>query len=145
MTPGNDEDARVAFHDSPYSISKLIGLKCVNCYHGPTGYPSSKADFKTSMVPEILGRPLAGNSAYRLEKRDVLSSASLIMRLCLSKTKVAPSGFHFREYGKWIDEIALGGTPSGIQSRVRKTAIAELASAINETTRTRLRLTCCCS
>ena len=71
-TATTEEAAVSLFHDSPYSISKLIGEMYGNYYFTRYGLPFVKARFQNVYGPgEILGAgPLAWHSPYCLAQRD---------------------------------------------------------------------------
>ena len=94
------EEAPVSlFHDSPYSISKLIGEMYGNYYHRTHGLPFVKARFPERVWS--LGRFLAPGVGGELRIRfgETLPPHSfgnlLIMRLCLWRTKDAQVGISF--------------------------------------------------
>ena len=137
-----DENAPVSlFHDSPYSISKLIGEMYGNYYHKTHGLPFVKARFQNVYGPrEILG---AGrwrgtpHTIWRNVTPTFVWKALDHQPLPLENEGLSSRDFIFVEdMAIGLMRCALGGTPSETYNLAsgKETTIAELAHLINEAT-----------
>ena len=134
------EDAPVSlFHDSPYSISKLIGEMYGNYYHRAHGLPFVKARFQNVYGPrEILG---AGrwrgtpHTVWRNVTPTFVWKALDHEALPLENEGRSSRDFIFVEdMAEGLMRCALAGAPSETYNLAsgRETTIAELAALINE-------------
>lgn len=136
------EDAPVSlFHDSPYSISKLVGEMYGNYFFTRTGMPFVKARFQNVYGPrEILG---AGQwrGTYATVWRNV--TPTFIWKSLNGESLPLDNGGEVSRDFIFVDDIcrgliacAIGGKPGesyNIASGV-ETTIRELAEAITKTT-----------
>lgn len=136
------EEAPVSlFHDSPYSISKLIGEMYGNYYHRTHGLPFVKARFQNVYGPrEILG---AGrwrgtpHTVWRNVTPTFVWKSINHEALPLENEGRSSRDFIFVEdMANGLMRCALGGAPSETYNLAsgRETTIAELAAAINGAT-----------
>ncbi len=136
------EDAPVSlFHDSPYSISKLIGEMYGNYFYQQFGLPFVKARFQNVYGPkEILG---AGDwrgtkhTVWRNVTPTFIWKALHHQSLPLDKGGVATRDFiYVEDMARGLIACALKGQPGEIYNLATgtETSIAELASIINQTT-----------
>ena len=134
-----DEDAPVSlYHDSPYSISKIIGEFYGNFYQRQYGVPFVKARFQNVYGPgEVLG---AGqwrgtpNTVWRNVTPTFIYRALKGMPLVLDNGGIASRDFIF------VDDIVRGliacaerGEPGGVYNLASgvETSVLELAELIN--------------
>lgn len=136
------EDAPVSlFHDSPYSISKLIGELYGNFYFQQYQLPFVKARFQNVYGPrEILG---AGNwrgtvhSVWRNVTPTFVWQSLQGKSLTLDNHGQSTRDFIFVEdMARGLFACALKGEPGGIYNLAsgRETTILELAETINDIT-----------
>lgn len=136
------EDAPVSlYHDSPYSISKLIGELYGNFYWAQHGMPFVKARFQNVYGPrEILG---AGqwrgtvHSVFRNVTPTFIWKALHGEALPLDNGGLTSRDFIFVEdMAQGLTCAALHGQPGGVYNLAsgRETTIGELAAIINELT-----------
>lgn len=136
------EDAPVSlYHDSPYSISKLIGELYGNYYWSRHGMPLVKARFQNVFGPrEILG---AGrwrgtpHTVFRNVTPTFIWKALQGEALPLDNAGQTSRDFIFVEdMARGLKLAALHGEPGGIYNLAsgRETTIRELAETINELT-----------
>ena len=135
-----DEDAPVSlWHDSPYSISKIIGEFYGNYYHNAFGVPFVKARFQNVYGPgEVLG---AGewrgtpNTVWRNVTPTFIYRALKGLPLVLDNGGIASRDFIY------VDDIVRGliacaerGEPGGVYNLASgvETSILSLAELINE-------------
>ena len=129
------------FHDSPYSISKLIGEMYGNYYHRTHGLPFVKARFQSVYGPrEILG---AGRwRGLRIPYGESVTPTFVWKSLDHEALPLENEGRSSRDFifvedmANGLMRCALGGTPSEAYNLAsgKETTIAELAAAINEST-----------
>ena len=88
------EDAPVSlFHDSPYSISKLVGEMYGNYYFTRHGLPFVKARFQNVYGPREISAPAAGaapRTPSGATSRRPSSGSRCTARRCRSKTAASP-------------------------------------------------------
>jgi len=136
------EDAPVSlFHDSPYSISKLIGEMYGNYYFTRYGLPFVKARFQNVYGPgEILG---AGRwrgtpaTVWRNVTPTFIYKALAGEPLPLENDGIATRDFIFVEdVARGLAACALKGKPGDVYNIASgvETSIRELADRINEAT-----------
>jgi UDP-glucose 4-epimerase len=136
------EEAPVSlFHDSPYSISKLIGEMYGNYYHRSHQLPFVKARFQNVYGPrEILG---AGqwrgtpHTVWRNVTPTFVWKALKQEALPLDNEGLSSRDFiYVEDMAKGLMRCALAGIPSEIYNLAsgRETTIAELATIINKAT-----------
>ena len=136
------EEAPVSlFHDSPYSISKLIGEMYGNYYHRTHKLPFVKARFQNVYGPrEILG---AGrwrgtpHTVWRNVTPTFVWKSLSTEALPLENEGASSRDFIFVEdMAEGLMRCALAGEPSEVYNLAsgRETTIAELAAAIDEAT-----------
>ena len=136
------EDAPVSlFHDSPYSVSKLIGELYGNYYWGRHGLPFVKARFQNVFGPrEILG---AGqwrgtpHTVWRNVTPTFVWKALQGEALPLDNEGRSSRDFIFVEdLARGLIRCALAGAPGEVYNLAsgRETTIAELAVTVNEAT-----------
>lgn len=136
------EEAPVSlFHDSPYSISKLIGEMYGNYYHKSHALPFVKARFQNVYGPrEILG---AGqwrgtpHTVWRNVTPTFVWKALIQEALPLDNEGLSSRDFiYVEDMARGLMHCALAGVPSEIYNLASgiETTIAELAKIINETT-----------
>ena len=136
------EDAPVSlFHDSPYSISKLIGEMYGNYYHKTHGLPFVKARFQNVYGPrEILG---AGrwrgtpHTVWRNVTPTFVWKALDHLALPLENEGLSSRDFIFVEdMANGLMSCALAGKSSETYNLAsgKETTIAELANLINGAT-----------
>jgi len=134
------EEAPVSlFHDSPYSISKLIGEMYGNYYHRAHGLPFVKARFQNVYGPrEILG---AGrwrgtpHTVWRNVTPTFIWKSLNHEALPLENEGSSSRDFIFVEdMANGLMKCALNGKPSETYNLAsgKETTIAELAAIINE-------------
>lgn len=137
-----DEDAPVSlFHDSPYSISKLIGEMYGNYFHRARGLPFVKARFQNVYGPrEILG---AGrwrgtpHTVWRNVTPTFVWKALDHLALPLENEGLSSRDFIFVEdMARGLMSCALAGVPAETYNLASgiETSIAELAAIINKAT-----------
>jgi nucleoside-diphosphate-sugar epimerase len=136
------ENAPVSlFHDSPYSISKLIGEMYGNYYHRTHGLPFVKARFQNVYGPrEILG---AGqwrgtpHTVWRNVTPTFVWKALNQESLPLDNEGLGSRDFiYVEDMARGLIHCAAKGIPTEIYNLAsgRETTIAELAKIINEET-----------
>ena len=136
------ENAPVSlFHDSPYSISKLIGEMYGNYYHRAHGLPFVKARFQNVYGPrEILG---AGqwrgtpHTVWRNVTPTFVWKALNQESLPLDNEGLGSRDFiYVEDMARGLIHCAAKGKPTEIYNLAsgRETTIAELAKIINEET-----------
>ena len=136
------ENAPVSlFHDSPYSISKLIGEMYGNYYHRAHGLPFVKARFQNVYGPrEILG---AGqwrgtpHTVWRNVTPTFVWKALNQESLPLDNEGLGSRDFiYVEDMARGLIHCAAKGEPAEIYNLAsgRETTIAELAKIINEET-----------
>ena len=136
------ENAPVSlFHDSPYSISKLIGEMYGNYYHRVHGLPFVKARFQNVYGPrEILG---AGqwrgtpHTVWRNVTPTFVWKALNQESLPLDNEGLGSRDFiYVEDMARGLIHCAAKGKPTEIYNLAsgRETTIAELAKIINEET-----------
>ena len=136
------ENASVSlFHDSPYSISKLIGEMYGNYYHRAHGLPFVKARFQNVYGPrEILG---AGqwrgtpHTVWRNVTPTFVWKALNQESLPLDNEGLGSRDFiYVEDMARGLIHCAAKGKPTEIYNLAsgRETTIAELAKIINEET-----------
>ena len=136
------ENAPVSlFHDSPYSISKLIGEMYGNYYHRTHGLPFVKARFQNVYGPrEILG---AGqwrgtpHTVWRNVTPTFVWKALNQESLPLDNEGLGSRDFiYVEDMARGLIHCAAKGKPTEIYNLAsgRETTIAELAKIINEET-----------
>jgi len=136
------EDAPVSlYHDSPYSVSKLIGELYGNYYWGRHGLPFVKARFQNVYGPrEILG---AGkwrgtpHTVWRNVTPTFVWKALHGEALPLDNEGRSSRDFIFVEdLARGLIRCALAGEPGDVYNLAsgRETTIAQLAATINEAT-----------
>lgn len=136
------ENAPVSlFHDSPYSISKLIGEMYGNYYHRTHGLPFVKARFQNVYGPrEILG---AGqwrgtpHTVWRNVTPTFVWKALNQESLPLDNEGLGSRDFiYVEDMARGLIHCAAKGRPAEIYNLAsgRETTIAELAKIINEET-----------
>ena len=129
------------FHDSPYSISKLIGEMYGNYYHRAHGLPFVKARFQNVYGPrEILG---AGqwrgtpHTVWRNVTPTFVWKALNQESLPLDNEGLGSRDFiYVEDMARGLIHCAAKGKPTEIYNLAsgRETTIAELAKIINEET-----------
>ncbi len=136
------EEAPVSlFHDSPYSISKLIGEMYGNYYHSTYGLPFVKARFQNVYGP----REILGAGRWRGTRHTVWRNVTPTFvwkslnqeALPLENEGASSRDFIFVEdMADGLMRCALAGEPSEVYNLAsgRETSIAELAAAINNAT-----------
>ena len=137
-----DEDAPVSlFHDSPYSISKLIGEMYGNYYYRAHGLPFVKARFQNVYGPrEILGAGRwrgTSHTVWRNVTPTFVWKALEHQPLPLENEGRSSRDFiYVEDMAKGLICCALAGKPSETYNLAsgRETTIAELAHLINEAT-----------
>jgi nucleoside-diphosphate-sugar epimerase len=136
------EDAPVSlFHDSPYSVSKLIGELYGNYYWSRHGLPFVKARFQNVYGPrEILG---AGqwrgtpHTVWRNVTPTFIWKALNREALTLDNEGRSSRDFIFVEdMAEGLMRCALSGDPGGVYNLAsgKETTITELAQTVNEVT-----------
>jgi len=136
------EDAPISlFHDSPYSISKLIGELYGNYYFGAAGLPFVRARFQNVYGPgEILG---AGrwrgtpHTVWRNVTPTFVWKSLNHEALPLENEGKSSRDFIFVEdLAHGLIRCALAGEPGDVYNLAsgKETTIAELAALINEAT-----------
>ena len=136
------EDAPVSlYHDSPYSISKLIGEMYGNYYWRQHGLPFVKARFQNVYGPrEILGAGRWRGTVHTVWRNvtPVFIFRSLMGEaLPLDNAGQTSRDFIFVEdMARGLMAAAIGGEPGEIYNLAsgRETTIRELAEAINRLT-----------
>ena len=133
------EDAPVSlFHDSPYSISKLIGEMYGNYYHRSHGLPFVKARFQNVYGPrEILGAGRwrgTSHTVWRNVTPTFVWKSLDFEALPLENEGLSSRDFiYVEDMARGLMRCALAGKPSETYNLAsgRETTIAELAAAIN--------------
>ena len=136
------EDAPVSlFHDSPYSISKLIGEMYGNYYHRAHGLPFVKARFQNVYGPrEILGAGRWRGTPHTVWRNVTptfvwksLSQEALPLE---NEGRSSRDFIYVEDMARGLMRCALAGKPSETYNLAsgRETTIAELAVAINTAT-----------
>ena len=136
------EDAPVSlFHDSPYSISKLVGEMYGNYYHRAHGLPFVKARFQNVYGPrEILGAGRwrgTSHTVWRNVTPTFVWKALNQMALPLENEGLSSRDFIFVEdMARGLMCCALAGVPSETYNLASgmETTIADLAAVINQAT-----------
>ncbi len=136
------EEAPVSlFHDSPYSISKLVGEMYGNYYHSAHGLPFVKARFQNVYGP----REILGAGRWRGTPHTVWRNVTPTFVWKALKHEALPlenEGLSSRDF-IYVEDMAVGlmrcalaGKPAEIYNLAsgRETTIAELAHTINEAT-----------
>ena len=136
------ENAPVSlFHDSPYSISKLIGEMYGNYYHCAHGLPFVKARFQNVYGPrEILGAGQWRGTPHTVWRN--VTPTFVWKALNQDSLPLDNEGLGSRDF-IYVEDMARGlihcaakGKPTEIYNLAsgRETTIAELAKIINEET-----------
>ncbi len=136
------ENAPVSlFHDSPYSISKLIGEMYGNYYHRTHGLPFVKARFQNVYGPrEILGAGQWRGTAHTVWRN--VTPTFVWKALNQESLPLDNEGLSSRDF-IYVEDMARGlmhcaanGKPAEIYNLAsgKETTIAELAKIINEET-----------
>lgn len=137
-----EEDAPVSlYHDSPYSISKLIGEMYGNYFFKQHGLPVVKARFQNVYGPrEILGAGRWRGTVHTVW-RNV--TPTFIWRSLNHESLPLDNGGHASRDFIFVEDIARGliacaleGAPGGVYNLASgvETTILELAGVINELT-----------
>ncbi len=136
------EDAPVSlFHDSPYSISKLVGEMYGNYYQRAHGLPFVKARFQNVYGPrEILGAGRwrgTSHTVWRNVTPTFTWKALNHLALPLENEGLSSRDFIFVEdMARGLMRCALAGVPAQTYNLASgtETTIAELAAVINKAT-----------
>ncbi len=136
------EDAPISlFHDSPYSISKIIGELYGNYYFQQFGFPFVKARFQNVYGPrEILGAGRWRGTAHTVWRNvtpTFIFKSLMGEALPLDNAGNASRDFIFVEdMARGLMAAALHGEPGGVYNLAsgRETTIRELAETINAIT-----------
>ncbi len=136
------EDAPISlFHDSPYSISKIIGELYGNYYFQQYGFPFVKARFQNVYGPrEILGAGRWRGTAHTVWRNvtpTFIFKSLMGEALPLDNAGNASRDFIFVEdMARGLIAAAIHGEPGGVYNLAsgRETTIRELAETINAIT-----------
>ncbi len=136
------EDAPISlFHDSPYSISKIIGELYGNYYFQQYGFPFVKARFQNVYGPrEILGAGRWRGTAHTVWRNvtpTLIFKSLMGEALPLDNAGNASRDFIFVEdMARGLMAAASHGEPGGVYNLAsgRETTIRELAETINAIT-----------
>jgi UDP-glucose 4-epimerase len=136
------EDAPVSlFHDSPYSISKLIGEMYANYFWARFGLPIVKTRFQNVYGPrEILGAGQWRGTRHTVWRNVVptfIWNSLAHMALPLENQGLASRDFiYVGDMARGLHAAALRGTPGEVYNLASgvETSIRQLADVINELT-----------
>ncbi len=136
------EDAPVSlFHDSPYSISKLVGEMYANYYFTRYKLPVVKARFQNVYGPhEILGAGQWRGTSHTVWRNVIPTFIWKSLNkeaLTLDNEGRSSRDFIFVEdMAEGLMRCALAGEPGGVYNLAsgKETTIAELAQMVNEAT-----------